>query len=124
MAIVSSSGAFQLDRAEPTSVASPGYGKTQRGSLLRHRARRSPAELRVLPAAKEQWVVVCYGGHEYVSTSEMAECFLGKARLALDSHVSELVPLLHKGGLELLFIAENTPFTVGSKFEYRPYPRN
>lgn len=114
--------ARQLDGAEPTARLAPNFGENTRSNVLQYRPRLREPKVDAAPVSKEQWVVVCYGGHEFVSTCEMAECFLGKARLAIESHSSELVPLLHAGGLELLFIAENTPFRVGSAFEYRPYP--
>ncbi len=71
----------------------------------------------------EHKVSICCGGREFIATSEMAECFLRKARLTVESHSAELIPILHEGGLELLFIADHIPFSVGTVFEHNPYLR-
>lgn len=76
-----------------------------------------------LKQRRVQDVSIRCDGREFVATSEMAECFLRKARLAVESHSAELIPILHKDGLEFLFIADNIPFTVGAIFEHNPYSR-
>ncbi len=50
----------------------------------------------------------------------MAQCFLAKARRVLEAQDAELVALLHKDGLDMLFIAQNIPFSVGSMFDHQP----
>jgi hypothetical protein len=62
-------------------------------------------------------VVICYGGREFVARPSMAEVFLRNARKVLDSGHSELVPLLHEGGVELLLVSRGVAIRVTSRDE-------
>ena len=59
-------------------------------------------------------VVICYGGREFVARPSMAEVFLRNSRKVLDSGHSELVPLLHEGGVELLLVSRGVAIRVTS----------
>ncbi|HUG50752.1 MAG TPA: hypothetical protein VLZ78_07120, partial [Terrimesophilobacter sp.] len=64
-------------------------------------------------AAKElATVVICYGGREFLARPSMAEVFLRNSRKVLDSGHSELVPLLHEGGVELLLVSRGVAIRV------------
>ena len=53
-----------------------------------------------------------YGGRQFIATYEMAGIFLRRAQRLLDAEDAELVPLLHEGGLELLYVSSAMPFSV------------
>ena len=59
-------------------------------------------------------VVICYGGREFRARPSMAEVFLRNARKVLDSGHSELVPLLHEGGVELLLVSRGVAIRVSN----------
>lgn len=90
----------------------------KRGELLQYRARSTTPDT-TARGTRERSVVISYGGRNFFATPEMAECFLAKARRVVESNGSELVALLHRGGLDLLLIADNIPFSVGTVFEHR-----
>lgn len=100
----------------------------KRGELLIYRP-RAEAETATrttdVPApesttAPDKKIVVVYGGRNFVATPDMAACFLRHARRIVTSHESGLAVLLHSGGVELLFIADTIPFTVGDMWDHRP----
>ena len=53
-----------------------------------------------------------YGGRQFIATYQMAGIFLRRAQRLLDAEDAELVPLLHEGGLELLYVSSAMPFSV------------
>ncbi|UFS58874.1 hypothetical protein [Subtercola endophyticus] len=55
---------------------------------------------------------VHHGGNRYFATAGMAEIFRAKTRKIVASGETELVPLLHSTGVDLLVIGPNTQFTV------------
>lgn len=55
---------------------------------------------------------VHHGGHIYVATNAMITCFLARTREVLANGETQLVPLLHSDGIDLLLIGPSTPFTV------------
>jgi hypothetical protein len=57
-------------------------------------------------------ICVHHGGHCYLITREQAGIFLRRVQNLVDRGASELVPLLHADGLDLLFIASNVPLQV------------
>ncbi|MEO7005510.1 MAG: hypothetical protein ABI275_06035 [Terrimesophilobacter sp.] len=59
-------------------------------------------------------VLICYGGREFAARPSMAEVFLRNSRRVLDSGHSELVPLLHEGGVELLLVSRGVAIRVTS----------
>ena len=63
-------------------------------------------------------VIICYGGREFAARPSMAEVFLRNSRKVLDSGHSELVPLLHEGGVELLLVSRGVAIRVKSVNEF------
>jgi len=63
-------------------------------------------------------VVICYGGREFIARPSMAEVFLRNSRRVLDSGHSELVPLLHEGGVELLLVSRGVAIRVKTVDEF------
>jgi hypothetical protein len=63
-------------------------------------------------------VVISYGGREFVARPSMADVFLRNSRKVLDSGHSELVPLLHEDGVELLLVSRGVAIRVKSSDEY------
>ncbi|WP_150309070.1 hypothetical protein [Planctomonas psychrotolerans] len=59
-------------------------------------------------------VTIAYDGHSYRVTTEMAEAFLTRALAVLKKNESDLVPLTHAEGVELLFISPRAQFSLGS----------
>jgi hypothetical protein len=55
---------------------------------------------------------VHHSGHCFLTSREQSGIFLRRVQYLVDHGASELVPLLHEGGLELLFIAANVPLQV------------
>lgn len=115
---MSSQETFGFDGRESKPRRTRQFGVAKPGELLRFRREKADSD------SHAHEVLICCGGQEFLCTREMAECFLRKARLTIDSHDAELIPVLHRGGLELLFIAENIPFSVGTFFEHNPHPRD
>ncbi len=67
-----------------------------------------------------------HGGRAFVATATMASIFKAHADNAIERGETELVPLLHRGGVDLLLITPDTNFAVvkielGLK-ESRPIP--
>jgi hypothetical protein len=60
----------------------------------------------------EAEICVHHGGHCYLTTRAHAGIFLRRVQSLADQGASELVPLLHDGGLDLLFIGSNVPLQV------------
>lgn len=56
--------------------------------------------------------VIQYGGRRFSCTPEMARIFLKHAREVIESGETQLVPLLHSGGIELLLISRATPYSL------------
>jgi hypothetical protein len=66
-----------------------------------------------MQAAKElATVVISYGGREFTARPSMADVFLRNCRKVLDSGHSELVPLLHEDGVELLLVSPGVAIRV------------
>lgn len=73
--------------------------------------RIAPAPTTPAPSAPARECIQ-YGGRRFDCTPEMARIFLKHARAIIESGEEELVPLLHSGGIELLFISRATPYSV------------
>jgi hypothetical protein len=58
------------------------------------------------------FIAIRYGGRRFVSSREMGEIFLRHAREVIESGESELVPLRHIEGVELLLISRLTPYSL------------
>ena len=63
-------------------------------------------------AASDWSRTVHYGGRSYIASKAMAEIFESKANAVVAQGDTELVPLLHQGGVDLLLISPSTGFTV------------
>ena len=63
-------------------------------------------------AAGDPGICVHHGGRHFVITREQSGVFLRRVQALCDAGGAELVPLLHSGGLELLYIASNVPLQV------------
>jgi hypothetical protein len=57
---------------------------------------------------------VHHGGRAFVATATMAGIFEAKALDVIARGETELVPLLHRGGVDLLLITPTTKFAVVS----------
>jgi hypothetical protein len=55
-------------------------------------------------------VIIVHRGREFVAKRTMAELFMKQARRTINNLESELVPLAHAKGVDLLFITRTTPF--------------
>lgn len=58
--------------------------------------------------------VVQHGGRDFYATQDMAAIFTARADGVMARHDTELVPLLHRDGVELLLIAPTTLFIVSN----------
>lgn len=58
--------------------------------------------------AHESTVRIHWNGHEYTTVASMGAIFMGRVRQLNASGRSELVPLLHEGGLEMLLVSPST----------------
>ncbi len=56
--------------------------------------------------------IVNHGGRQFYATKDMAIIFSARAEDVIARNDTELVPLLHRGGVDLLLISPNTVFTV------------
>ena len=56
--------------------------------------------------------VISVSGRTYRATPTMCDIFLAHASDIRARNLSELVPLLHEDGVELIFISETTTITV------------
>ena len=57
-------------------------------------------------------VCIRYGGHDFIASPEMAGIFLRRAQQLIDDGDGQLVPLPHRDGIELLYVAAEIPFSV------------
>lgn len=62
--------------------------------------------------AKIRSVCIRYGGHDFIAAPVMAGAFLRRAQKLIDDGGAELVPLLHRDGIEFLYIDGEVPFSV------------
>lgn len=62
-------------------------------------------------------VCIRYGGRDFIASSEMAGIFLRRAQRLIDDGDAQLVPLLHRDGIELLYVDAKIPFSVHDTFE-------
>ncbi|MEA9984067.1 MULTISPECIES: hypothetical protein [Subtercola] len=56
--------------------------------------------------------IVRHGGNQYFATTQMAEIFRTHADEIVAENRTELVPLLHSTGVELLLVSPSTVFAV------------
>lgn len=64
------------------------------------------------PASGDAGICIHHGGHCFVTTRERASVFLRRVQALCDENSSELVPLLHQNGIDLLFISASIPLQV------------
>jgi hypothetical protein len=64
------------------------------------------------PLSGEEQVVIRCVGHEFLTRISMAKIFLRRSEEVIAEGGSELVPLLHEGGIELLAVTRFMPITV------------
>ncbi|WP_349897574.1 hypothetical protein [Parafrigoribacterium soli] len=62
--------------------------------------------------AAEPCVVIHFAGREFVTRESMADLFLRSAGRVVVDGASQSVPLLHEGGIDLLFITPNARVQV------------
>lgn len=110
--------AFQHDTRPPRATRR--RAGAPRGEVLLYRPRPADSEAPAQSRPRERVVMIRHGGREFAATPEMAQCFLANARRVIDAGDAQLVALLHADGLEMLFVADNIPFSVGTLFEHRP----
>lgn len=70
-------------------------------------------QMRVVGSRSEEsreWIY--YGGRKFSCSTAMATIFLKHARELLENGEEQLVPLLHSGGIELLFVSRATPYSL------------
>jgi hypothetical protein len=65
-----------------------------------------------LPDQEERLVSIGCVGREFVTRLSMADVFLSRSSNVIADGGSELVPLLHQGGLEMIFVTGATEITV------------
>ncbi|MFB2598618.1 hypothetical protein ACEXQE_12545 [Herbiconiux sp. P17] len=78
-----------------------------------------------MPIEHEYSRVIHHGGRSFFATTTMSDIFIAHARDTAERGDTELVPLLHKGGVELLLIGPLTrvavtEIEVGSASENTP----
>jgi hypothetical protein len=57
-------------------------------------------------------VCIRYGGREFIASPEMAGVFLRRAQQLIDDGDGQLVPLLDRDGIELLYVDSETAFSI------------
>ena len=60
----------------------------------------------------ERLVHIHWGGREFCTDHSMSEIFIKRVRETADAGSSELVPLLHEDGLDLLLVTPTTVVTT------------
>ena len=58
--------------------------------------------------------VIHHGGRAYVATATMCDIFAAHADDTAARGDTELVPLLHRGGVDMLLIGPGVPYAVSS----------
>jgi hypothetical protein len=61
---------------------------------------------------EREQICVHHGGRALLTTCEQANVFLRRVQALVNYGRSELVPLLHADGVDLLFVAANTPLLI------------
>ncbi len=61
---------------------------------------------------REIAICVHHSGRTFRTTFDLASAFIRRANGLIDRGESELVPLLHESGLELLYVSAQTPLQV------------
>ncbi len=67
---------------------------------------------RALTTRNPRPVCIHHGGRRFVASAEMAGIFLRHAQRLIDDGDTQLVPLLHREGVELLLVSAATPLSV------------
>jgi hypothetical protein len=57
-------------------------------------------------------ICIHHSGRSFVTTREQAGIFLRRVQVISDRRISELVPLLHSGGVDLLLVSAASPMQV------------
>ena len=65
-------------------------------------------------------VCIHYGGHDFIASPDMAGIFLRHAQQLVDDGDAQLVPLLHRDGIELLYVDAEIPFSVRDATDESP----
>ncbi|RFA12315.1 hypothetical protein B7R22_16045 [Subtercola boreus] len=66
----------------------------------------------IAPVGPEYTRTVHHSGNRFFATAEMAEIFSAQAERTVQSGQTELIPLLHSSGVELLLVSPQTVFAV------------
>jgi hypothetical protein len=64
------------------------------------------------PLEAEEVVVIRCVGREFLTRISMAKIFLRRSEEVIAEGGSELVPLLHEGGIEMLAVTRSMPISV------------
>jgi hypothetical protein len=71
-------------------------------------------------SANDGPVRISINGRNFVTTTRLAGIFLRHAQQVVDDGDAQLVPLLHRDGIELLLLAANIPFSVHDASQQPP----
>jgi hypothetical protein len=71
---------------------------------------------------RERLVIIRCVGREFLTRLSMARIFLRRSGEVIATDGSELVPLLHEGGIELLAVTKSMPITVTAAERRRQPP--
>jgi hypothetical protein len=74
----------------------------------RHRADTAPAAA----TGSSPSICIHHSGRHFVATREHASIFLRRVQDIADRRISELVPLLHSEGVDLLLVSATSPMRV------------
>ncbi|MDO9398497.1 MAG: hypothetical protein Q7T71_18285 [Herbiconiux sp.] len=56
--------------------------------------------------------VIHHGGRTFFATATMGDIFVAHARDTVERGDTELVPLLHRGGVDMLLVGPHVPYAV------------
>lgn len=62
--------------------------------------------------SRSELVCIRFNGREFIASSLMAGIFLRHVQQLTDDDDAQLIPLLHSGGVDLLFVSADAPLTV------------
>ncbi|WP_147305424.1 hypothetical protein [Subtercola boreus] len=83
-----------------------------RSSLLKAVETTARPATVIAPVGPEYTRTVHHSGNRFFATAEMAEIFSAQAERTVQSGQTELIPLLHSSGVELLLVSPQTVFAV------------
>jgi hypothetical protein len=85
----------------------------ERGSEQSIYVEKHPSgSVEIIRGAPKAWMCIHYGGRQFRTSAELAGVFIRHAEHLLGKENGELVPLLHEGGIELVYISAQTPLSL------------